>query len=353
MSTSSAVYSKCSKPKGEYCRLHNPVPVSQKFQSVNDVFSKLDRESSKRTVPAPSPKPGISFQKISETRKLASNVPAKIEEHVQLSKLAIDKRNLSREEQIALTGYTGFAAGACNGVLLGEEYDYYDNAPVWKESEAPCDFSSREELVSYMETIDSVLSTREDKQRVVYRGIPIYESLHDEIGASIGKDLHISDTAGLVQGLEEYYKVGKTFNFSTYLSTSHSSYYAADRTDESYGTKKSYYDADPEIKGIMFEMKTNAGLDVTGLAKNRNSHEREVILPRDTHFKVTGVYVKPSAYNTVSGYDDSRRPEELHEGSFNNLAVVVQMVEVDSLGNEITHTNPHVPTTSIEDIVSA
>ena len=358
MSSKSATVTKCYKPKGSYCKIHNPAG-GQSFQTVNDVFKKLDQQTTKSAtavhvpVPAASKYDDIAFQNINELRTLAPNIPLSIEEHVLQSRADIEAKGYTREQRLALTGYTGFAAGTCNTVLLGNEYEYYDEAPPWKETEGPCDFVNREELVEYMETIDTVLQDRQEERRVVYRGIPIYEAIHNEIGKGIGKNLTITDTEGLVAGLHEYYKVGKTFNFATYLSTTHSAQYAAERTQETTGTKDNgYYSKPAEIKGIQFELKTNAGLDVTGLARSHFAREREVVLPRDTHFKVTGVYVKPTEYRTESGFDDWRHPDEQEAEDFKKLAVVVQMVEVDKDGNEITHTQPHKPSKAIEDIIA-
>ncbi len=304
--------SRCSKRAGEYCRLHNPVPVSKTFNSIDDVFDKLREDSEKRNLKSvvrkEKPVTGDNvFQNETATRKLADGIPLNLDDHVLLSEKALE--HLSSEEKKALKGYAGFAAGVCNNVLLGKGYDYYDEAPLWHETNGPSDFVNREELVDYMETVDKALASRQEEQRIVYRGIPIYSSLHDEIGEAIGKNLSIDDTEGLVEGLKKYYEEGKVFNFNTYLSTTHSAHYAAERSENTWGTKKSYYDEPAEIKGIVFELKTNAGVDVTSIVKSSYTHEREVILPRDTHFKVTNVYVKPETYDTISGYD--RRREEV------------------------------------------
>lgn len=285
----------------------------------------------------------VAFQPFSETRRLAEGIPALISEHIKMSKDHIDTK-LSSDEQKALSGYTGFAAGAANSVLLGHQTvaeTLYDKAPLWRESNAPCDFSTREDLEDYLETMDHVLSERQEEQRVLYRGIPIYRGLHDEIEQTTGKQFSVEDTDAMMEGLKEYYQPGKVFDFPSYVSTTHSAYYAADRTKEHSGTKISYYD-NPKVKGIMFEMKTNAGLDVTGVSRN-HSYEREVILPRDTRFRVESITLKPESYDTVSGYDYLDDTEEQEQENFTSIAIVIQMVEVDKDGNEILHTDPHQP----------
>lgn len=289
------------------------------------------------------PASSVSFQPITEQRVLAEGIPALISDHIKMSKGHIESR-LSPDEQKALSGYTGFAAGAVNTVLLNRSTvaeALYDKAPLWRESNAPCDFSTREDLEDYLETMDHVLSERQEEQRVLYRGIPLYSGLHEEIEQTTGKQFRVEDTDTMMEALQEYYQPGKVFDFPSYVSTTHSAYYAADRTKEPSGTKITYYD-NPKVKGIMFEMKTNAGLDVTGVSKN-HSYEREVILPRDTRYKVESITLRPEAYDTVSGYDYLDDTEEQERETFTGLAVVVQMVEVDKEGNEILHTDPHKP----------
>lgn len=285
----------------------------------------------------------VPFQPISETRRLAEGVPALISEHIKMSKDHIDTK-LSSDEQKALSGYTGFAAGVANSLLLNRSTvaeALYDKAPLWRESVAPCDFSTREDLEDYLETMDHVLSERQEEQRILYRGIPLYHGLHEEIERTTGKHFGVEDTDAMMEALQEYYQPGKVFDFPSYVSTTHSAYYAADRTKEHSGTKITYYD-NPKVKGIMFEMKTNAGLDVTGVSRN-HSYEREVILPRDTRYRVESINLKPEGYDTVSGYDYLDDTDEQEQETFTSIAVVVQMVEVDKDGNDLLHSDPHKP----------
>lgn len=285
-----------------------------------------------------------SFQSITETRRLAEDIPMNITEHMKISQEHIDTR-LTPEQQKALTGYTGFAAGVANVVLRDREIKsttLYDQAPLWREAPiAPCDFSTREDFIDYLETMDVILSERQKESRILYRGIPIYSEMQKEMSALIGKKIYVDDTKAMLEGLQEYYKPGTVMELATYTSTTHSAYYAADRAGNHVGTAITLYDK-PEIKGVVIEMKTNVGLDVTGVARN-NAYEREVILPRDTRFRVESISLRPESYDTVSGYDHPRHPDELEEENFKQLAIVVQMVEVDDKGEEITDTAPHKP----------
>lgn len=294
-----------------------------------------------------------SFQDLSETRRLPDGIPVDVEDHIELNKKYLEGR-LNEDERKVIRGYTGFTAGICNTVLLDgsdKNYEYYDAAPPWRETDpGPCDFVSREDLADYMETLDSILDKRNEEQRILYRGNPIYTGLQEKFSQALGKKINVNDTDSMLAGIKAYYTEGKVFEHDTYLSTSHSAHYVASRCDNSVGTTISYYD-NTEVRGLVFELKTNAGLDVTSAAGG-NYYEREVLLPRDTKFKVVGVHLRPESYDTVSGYDRLKRlkkkdlprnPEEIKQQNYTSLAAVIQMVEVDNDGNEITHTDNHLP----------
>lgn len=297
--------------------------------------------------------PSANFQDISETRCLPDGIPVDVEDHIEQNKKYLEGR-LTEDERKVLRGYTGFTAGICNTVLLDgsdKNYEYYNAAPPWRETDpGPCDFVSREDLVDYMDTLDSILDKRNEDQRILYRGNPIYKELQAQFSNALGKKISVNDTESMLAGIKAYYTEGKVFEHDTYLSTSHSAHYVASRCDNSVGTEITYYD-NTEVRGLVFELKTNAGLDVTSAAGG-NYYEREVLLPRDTKFKVVGVHLRPESYDTVSGYDRQKRlnkkdlprkPEEIKKNNYTSLAAVIQMVEVDKDGNEITHTENHVP----------
>lgn len=289
---------------------------------------------------------GQVFQDICDTRRLADGVPLQLDDHIKQSASHIETC-LDDSEKKALMGYTG-NSGACNAVLLGNanvDDIYYAAAPPWRETTGgPSDFATADDLKDYLNTMDYVLSSRQSQPRILYRGMPIYSSLQKVIGDGIDKQIDVNDTATMLEGLREYYKPGKIFDYSTYVSTTHSAYYAAERTENTAETDISYWDT-PAVKGIMFEMKTNAGLDVTGIARH-NAYEREVVLPRDTRFKVVSIHAAPESYDTVAGYDEPATDGdvgELDAETYKKIAILVQMVEVDEDGNEINHSNPHHP----------
>lgn len=297
--------SECRKPVGVFCRLHSDRQVNARFSSVEDVFARFDGEAS-----------SLMLSDVSEVRCLGSQVPELLEEHERVSALAFEA--FSAEDKLVMTGYSGFAAGVMNSVLLGHKYEYYDLAPDWRDSGiGPCDFNSRGEVVDYMENLDRILESVRNEKRVLYRGIPIYSSLHDEIGASVGESLRVSDSEGMVRGLREFYKPGKVVSFDTYLSTSLSAGVAAERTSNTVGTKQSYYEK-AELSGIVFEIESASGLDITGAARH-NSYEREVVLPRGSSFRVKEVFTAPPVYRTETAGESE---------SFAGLAAVVQLVEI-------------------------
>jgi hypothetical protein len=295
----------------------------------------------KETFPTPLVTSIVEFQDISEARVLPEGVPENIADHVKISKEHLDS-TLDEMQKKALIGYTGFAAGVCNVVLRSEdgfpEHALYEDAPLWKEASLspPTDFSTKEDLQDYMETMDTVLSERQETPRVLYRGHPIYESMREKLAAEIGEEwIDYEDHEMLLKALNSHYPEGSVIHYPSYVSTSLSAFQAADRTQEAGWGDNS------KIRGVMFEMKTNAGLDITGASSHE--YEREVVLPRDVSFRIESVHLQPQSYNTVSGFDDKYEPEERCGKNFDNLAIVIQMVEVDNNGTDITHTEKHIP----------
>lgn len=297
-------------------------------ERLSKIYSSFDTLSSKNK---------NDFQKTGELRKFSPNAPYSLEKHIAQS--AENLKNYTPEQRLALRSYTGFAAGVVNNILQKDTYEYYNEAPNWKESNSACDFNSREEVKSYMEVLDESLAKRQDNSRVLYRGTPIYKSIHEDLEKTLGRKMPMEDTEGLVEGLKKHYQVGKTFEYDTYLSTTSDPEIAAERTENSAGTAKGYYDKEPEKIGIMWELKTNAGLDVTGATNSNYSYERETVLPRETRFKITNVEIAPESYKTT--VEDR-----------NNLAIVIQMEEIDENDKPITSTEDHKPKTSVEEVLT-
>ena len=244
-----------------------------------------------------SPKPRILFQEADDLRKLSPQIPEDLQFHKELSLKGL--AHLSELEQAALRGYGGLAAAIVNNRMLGEVYEPYDKAPNWRETQGPVDFNSIEELEDYIEVLDSVFSKRGEQERILYRGIPIYTAIREEMEELIGETIKPHETEKMIEGLEAYFQEGKIIEYPTYLSTSHDPDVAAERTDNTINTGNTYWSPEPEILGIQLEIKTNAGLDITGIAKKHWAREREVVLPRNLKFKVEKLIIKPQEYKTL------------------------------------------------------
>lgn len=297
-------------------------------ERLSKLYSSFDTVSSKNK---------NDFQKEGELRKFSPSAPYSLEEHIAQS--AKNLEQYTPEQQLALRSYTGFAAGVVNSVLQQNTYEYYDEAPDWRKSNAACDFNSREELKSYMTTLDEALAKRQEESRVLYRGTPIYKSIHEDLEKTLGRKIHMEDTEGLIEGLKKHYKIGKIFQYDTYLSTTSDPEIAAERTENSAGTARSYYDKEPEKVGIMWELKTNSGLDVTGATNSNYSYERETVLPRETRFRITNVELAPETYRTA--VEDRK-----------NLAIVIQMEEIGENDKPMISAKEHKPKTSIEEVLT-
>lgn len=275
-----------------------------------------------------------TFQPENEKRKLSLGAPQLLKDHIAQSEEALER--LDPMERKALRGYSGFAAGAVNNLLQKKTYNYYAEAPEWRESGAPSDFNSREDLKDYVETLDSVLAERGDEEKILYRGTPIYKNIHEELEKVVGRKIEAQDTAGILEGLTKYYPVGKVIGHDTYLSTSSDPYIAAERTQNSINTVQDYWNKSEKV-GIVWELKTNAGVDLTGAAGRSYKRERETILPRETYFKISNVELAPKEYSTI-------------DEDFDNIAIVIQMEEVDRDGKPIT-AKTHKPERSVEEVL--
>jgi hypothetical protein len=308
-------FSNCAKPAGQYCRLHNPAPAA-------------------------------GFQQFGMTRELASDVPHRLAEHVQQNR-ELAEELLTEEERVALSHYPYDPCGGSVSRILrspNEPVTYDPTRPSWREPRRSVEsFASRAELVSYVETLDAALSKRQENARIVYRGMSS-ASLKAEIEKEHGDTLQLDDVDGWHEALTKFYRKGRIFKYDNYLSTSVSAAYSANWVQNRDKSEVPH-------NGVVFEMKTNAGTDITGLGETNNyAHEREVLLPRETYFKVVSVDVMPQEYKTKTGIETQYEiganipKAETHD----ELAAVVQMVEVDKEGKEISHQESHFPGRSAE-----
>lgn len=315
--TSPRTSSNCTKQPGEPCRLHNPSPL-------------------------------YGFKSPGETRVLGLNVPYYLADHVKASKQAGER--FSVDERTVLMRYPHNGWDLSELLRLGSDGLSYDSSqPSWREVNRDLEaFSSRQELVSFMETLDSALSSRADEKRVVYRGTHL-SALREQVEREYGVLIDNSDREMMADALKKFYHKGRVFQFDWYLSTSASPQLGADwaqRRESNPAVKRGPF------SGVVFEMSTNSGVDITGLVDGF-AHEREVLLPRETFFRVVNVEVAPREYKTEAGIEVQHvlGAELQKKGTYHDLGAVVQLVEVDKHGRELTTHEPHVPFRSVESIV--
>jgi len=278
------------------------------FIAQRDGFSTFSSMSSARST--------VKFQELGEVRGYSQGTGADLQSVIDNSR-AWTEANLTTDELTAMRGYGGFAAGIANMVALGRSYDYYDDAEPWVESDGPTDFYSREELLSFYEAVDSALDKAPRQERILYRGTPIYKQVHKELEESLGRKFSPADEDSLREALLKRYAIGELVSHPHYLSTSSDPEVAAERTDNLADTAVSAYDKPPAHLGILWELKSSRGLDISGIAKKHYAREREVVLPRESSFRIVSVNVFPESYETS-------------ENSYKTMAAVIQLEEVDS-----------------------
>lgn len=289
-------------------------PPEEHFSSKAEALAYAERSLAEELSPRPKPR----FQAPHELRKISDRIPEDLELHKALSLEKIS--HLTELERVALRAYGGLAAGIVNNRMLGKSYEPYLQAPNWREEpRGPLDFNSIEELEDYIQVLDSVLERRGEEERILYRGIPIYNAIRDELEELIGEKIKPHETEKMARGLQAYFQEGRVIQYPTYLSTSHDPEIAAERTDETADIGGNYWDPSPELLGIQLELKTSAGIDITGIAKEHWAQEREVVLPRNMKFRVEKVVVRPQEYKTIVDGEVQ---------VITKLGAIVQMTEV-------------------------
>lgn len=352
--------SKCGKAPGEYCRIHNPEPNQSQVTSelssspaAHDILTPQPQSSFSSQLSFASSFASSSFQRPGEVRKLASDVPYHLKDHIEGNYDDAEHSFAEHpDERYALMHYARVGSGAALSEMFWQrqdEYKYDFGSDDWRAKADVSGFSSREQLISYLHSLDSALSTRSRTKRVVYHGMNLAHTQR-QMQDLIGKSPSPEDRAAWQQGLQELYTPGRVIDFKGYLSTSRSAHLSG-----GWATDKS--SSNSPINGVVFELKTNAGVDITGLSNDKfpYSTEREVLLPRETRFKVVNVEIYPAEYKTEAGIEE---PNPWHANyhqtkeNYRNLSAIVQLVEVDVEGKPIHNPkDKHVPSLSVEEAV--
>jgi hypothetical protein len=225
-----------------------------------------------------------------------------------------EMRALTNSEQNAIRIFTSNQYKWINGALYGKE-DCLREDSFWGDLNIKSlDEMDPEEttvinrmcpsgLIEITDEIDDAMMKAPDKERILYRG---------KSGASPRL------AANPMKYVQENYSLGQEVVFDGYQSASVDS-----------GTAAAYSGGN----GIVFEMKTSSGLNATHIS--HYSEEREVLLPRQTRWKVVGVH-KDVKYTT---YQDDGKTKAAD-------AIVVQMIEVDEKGEPLVERQLPKPLTS-------
>jgi hypothetical protein len=352
--------SKCGKAPGEYCRIHNPEPSQGHIiaeSTTERTSSQISTHQSQSNFSSQLGFAALSssafFQQPGQIRKLAADVPYELKNHID------DNYNEAErifrkypDERYALMHYARVGSGAALSEMFWQqqdEYKYDFTAENWRAKADINGFSSREELVSYLHSLDSALSTRSHVKRIVYHGMSLAH-VQRQMQDLTGKSPSPKDRTTWQQGLQELYAPGRIIDFKGYLSTSRSAHlsggWATDRAS-----------SNAPIHGVVFELKTNAGVDITGLSNDKfpYSTEREILLPRETRFKVVDVDIYPAEYRTEAGIEEPNPWKDNYnqtKENYRNLSAIVQLIEVDRDGKPIHNPKDrHVPSISVEGAV--
>jgi hypothetical protein len=235
-----------------------------------------------------------------------SRAHEEVENDVQLAESKAEMKKLNKEQRNAVSIFTSNNYKWINGALYGmnsflreEGYVYPRNPNLSVGFEKPVAKMAFEETkfrvettpsqaADYINLLDKAMHAAPLKSRVVYRGV----AEHSE---------HIDyDVSGYIK---KNYSLGQEVVFDAYQSTTTSPTTAVNYARED---------------GIIFEMKTISGVNAHAISHYED--EQEIVIPRQTRWKVVGVHENVK-YSTRDKKVD---------------ATVVQMVEIDDSGSEQT-----------------
>jgi hypothetical protein len=368
--------SKCGKPAGSYCSIHNPAPkqVHSSNSAGSNPFPKSSSQNQSAVISStaapqnssapttslgqqlaaqkPNMNPNSQFLASGQTRKLGLNVPHKLIDHIKENQKRADE-DYSNEERYALMHYpVGKVGYTVADVFNGRNQDrpYVIGQPSWQETKDPLEgFATPEDFVSYVEALDAV-GKRSKTKRIVYSGVP-EKSVEAFIEKKLGRATDPNDSTAWPKDIAAAYTKGEIITFNSYFSTSQSPHFAAE-----WGMHDSNRTSTRLHSRVVYEMLTDAGADITGLSDDGATFasEREVLLPREVHFKIVNVDIHPAVYDAEAGIEsNSGYPAPQTKHKFTDIAAVVQMVEVDKNGNVIKTKSSHQPSIPAKSLVRA
>ena len=273
----------------------NPVAVAERNAkrraAYNDKKAAVSHNSSitsKETLTLSSPK-DYGFQEANEVRMMNKTVAEQREESV------LELKHLSRADTYGIRTFASSSYEWINQALYG-----HGNLLEPDDSSDEEDANS-ENLRKVVDSLDSAFMSAPLKERITYRGKSVELNQFSD-GLSV-----------LNKYVDEKYAIGSEVVFDGYQSTSANPVIA------------SRYAGD---NGIVFEMKSGSGLNIT--SKSDFDTEVEVLLPRATRWKIVGAS-KGEDYRTHDLHTRYGNPEN----TFQKM-VIIQLVEVDQNGNQLT-----------------
>ena len=201
-----------------------------------------------------------------------------VQEMMDLSELELEGLNPHEKQGLRYftsSGYRWMNEALYSGevestTVENKDYSIFNEDP-WATN-ARVDNYDENALHQLCNAIDSAMEKAPKKQRIVYRGMSLYNKV-------FGKESEFDDpynyeerSAALSKWIDENLKLGQEIKFDGYQSsTPHK------------GTATNYAGQG----GLVYEILTSEGINVTSIS--HFSNEREVLLPRDARYMVVGV----------------------------------------------------------------
>lgn len=259
-----------------------------------------------------SPRPVLEGEKLKELLTDAVSFATKIipeyeakeaEDRLWSAKHENYTKNLEMNESLMF--YTGGHFGAVRDYLNGRQVDETHDTSLFLEG--------REDWYAQnIKTMDKALSMVDEpvEPRLVYRGMKINKNF---------------TSAEVDNFIETQFPVGGVISQKSYMSTSASAYVASSNFSESFTI---HNESMPE-KAVVFEILTKKGAPLTYGTSAFDIDEKEVLMPRETRFKVVSVDREvsfstgvPSKYARPTGKVVS------------NLRTVIRLVDADDENEE-------------------
>ncbi len=258
----------------------------------------------------------VDYGFVSKGNKREPNSREYILEYRQKTREYIERIGLTRDERHSIICASSYKGNAMNsyikhgraqeviGVIKG-------NTPPWRESTGKeLAFSDKEDILDFAEHLDSALKHRVEEPRTVYSGLNILAVNSIVTANNNGQKSYELDTIRSV--LAKTYEPGSSVTFDEYSFASDKASTAASSSNADYP----YRDTPPA--GIIFEIKSNAGVPISSFVENGQA--RGIMMPRGMNFKVVNSYWNENTEEGSYKYENIEENEVKHnkEGSATN-----------------------------------